>query len=91
MKTLTQCWIYKSSRKDEMYLYLAREDEFQDLPEALMTQFGRPVMVMQLVLDPQRALSRADVKEVIDSLLSDGYYLQMPPSLVPEMYHGNDL
>jgi len=91
MKTVTQCWIYKSSHKDEMYLYLAREDEFQDLPEALMTQFGRPVRVMQLDLDPQRALSRADVKQVINSLMTEGYYLQMPPSLNPEIYHGNDL
>ena len=91
MKTVTQCWIYKSSRKDEMYLYLAREDAFEDLPEELMAQLGRPLTVMQLDLDPRRKLSRADVKEVINSLLTEGYYLQMPPKLVPEMYHGNAL
>ena len=74
-----------------MYLYLAREDAFEDLPAALMVQFGPPVPVMQLDLHPRRPLSRADVAEVIHSLDSKGYYLQMPPRIVPDMYHGNDL
>ena len=29
----TPCWIYRSSKKDEMYLYLARQDAFEDIPE----------------------------------------------------------
>lgn len=91
MKTVTQCWIYKSSRKDEMYLYLPREDDFEDLPEELMAQFGAPLSVMQLDLHPNRPLSRANVNEVIHSLDTNGYFLQMPPKLVPDMYHGNDL
>ncbi len=91
MKTVTQCWIYKSSRKNEMYLYLPREDDFEDLPEGLMEQFGTPLAVMQLDLHPERPLSRANVNAVIESLDSNGYYLQMPPKLVPDMYHGNDL
>ncbi len=91
MKTVTQCWIYKSSRKNEMYLYLPREDDFEDLPEGLMEQFGTPLAVMQLDLHPNRPLSRANVNKVIHSLDTDGYYLQMPPKLVPDMYHGNDL
>ncbi len=91
MKTVTQCWIYKSSRKNEMYLYLPREDDFEDLPEGLMEQFGTPLAVMQLDLHPKRPLSRANVNKVIHSLDTDGYYLQMPPKLVPDMYHGNDL
>ena len=91
MKIITQCWIYKSSRKNEMYLYLSREDDFEDLPEGLMAQFGTPVAVMQLDLHPQRPLSRANVNEVIHSLDTNGYFLQLPPKLVPDMYHGNDL
>ena len=91
MKTITQCWIYKSSRKSGMYLYLPSKDDFQDLPEALMEQFGTPLMVMQLDLHPRRTLSRADANQVIQSLDSNGYYLQLPPDLVPGMYHGNDL
>ncbi|MCG8427804.1 MAG: YcgL domain-containing protein [Chromatiales bacterium] len=44
--TLT-CWIYRSSKKQEMYLYLAQEDGFSDLPEALQKGFGRPEAAFQ--------------------------------------------
>lgn len=83
------CWIYASPRKDEMYLYLAREDDFEDVPAELLERFGPPRLVMTLTLDPGRRLARADVEEVMAALREQGYYLQMPPRLTPEIYHGN--
>ncbi len=83
------CWIYKSSLKDEMYLYLAREDDFDCVPELLMRRFGRPIPVMELELHEQRPLARAEVQAVMKQLGEEGYYLQMPPQLVPDIYHGN--
>ncbi len=84
------CWIYKSSKKDEMYLYLAREDDFEAVPELLMARFGKPSLVMELELDEQRKLARADVTRVMSQLAEEGYYLQMPPKLKPDIYHGNE-
>ncbi len=84
------CWIYKSSKKDEMYLYLAREDDFEAVPELLMARFGKPSLVMELELDEQRRLARADVTRVMSQLSEEGYYLQMPPRLKPDIYHGNE-
>jgi len=84
------CWIYKSSKKDEMYLYLAREDDFEAVPELLMARFGKPSLVMELELDEQRKLARADVTRVMSQLSEEGYYLQMPPRLKPDIYHGNE-
>lgn len=84
------CWIYKSSKKDEMYLYLAREDDFEAVPELLMARFGKPSLVMELELDEQRRLARADVTRVMSQLSEEGYYLQMPPKLKPDIYHGNE-
>ena len=84
------CWIYKSSKKDEMYLYLAEEDNFEEVPEALMTRFGNPLPVMSLELDTRRKLARADVEKVMQQLRTEGYYLQMPPELRPDIYHGNE-
>ena len=83
------CWIYKSSLKDEMYLYLAHEDDFDCVPELLMRRFGRPIPVMELELHEQRPLARAEVQAVMKQLDEEGYYLQMPPQLVPDIYHGN--
>lgn len=85
----TPCWIYKSPRKDEMYLYLAREDGFDAVPDALLTQFGRPVFVIEIELHPGRALAREDVSQVMANLEARGFHLQMPPVLKPDMYHGN--
>ncbi|MES9963188.1 MAG: YcgL domain-containing protein [Candidatus Sedimenticola sp. 20ELBAFRAG] len=82
------CWIYRSSRKDEMYLYLAEEDAFDELPELLMKQFGTPTLVMELGLHPERILARVEVDKVMAGLKENGFYLQMPPKLEPELYEG---
>jgi uncharacterized protein YcgL (UPF0745 family) len=84
------CWIYKSGKKDEMYLYLAREDDFETVPELLMARFGQPSLVMQLELHEKRSLARADTLRVIQQLEEEGYFLQMPPDLRPDIYHGNE-
>ena len=83
------CWIYKSIRKEEMYLYLADENGFDEIPEALKQTFGEKVFVMELELSAQRQLARADVDAVIQSLKEDGFYLQMPPKLDPDLYFGD--
>jgi len=85
------CWIYKSPRKQEMYLYLARENDFDDLPEALLSRFGKPEFVMELELHAGRPLAREDVHQVMTNLRERGFHLQMPPELDPDMYYGNDL
>lgn len=84
------CWIYKSGKKDEMYLYLAREDDFEMVPESLMAGFGQPSLVMQLDLHKERKLARADTLRVMQQLEEEGYFLQMPPDLRPDIYHGNE-
>ncbi|MES9858097.1 MAG: YcgL domain-containing protein [Sedimenticola sp.] len=84
------CWIYRSNRKDEMYLYLTQEDAFDELPEALMKRFGTPSLVMELALHPGRPLAREDIDKVLNSLDQQGYYLQMPPNLEPELHDGSD-
>jgi len=89
--TNTPCWVYRSSKKDEMYLYLAREDAFDELPEPLQQLFGRPTLVMALELHPERQLAREDVTQVITALNEQGFFLQMPPKLEPELYEGDGI
>ena len=74
-----RCWIYRSSRKEELYVYLRSKDGFADLPEGLRKLMGTPVLVMDLELHRDRQLARADVQKVMEGLRSRGYYLQMPP------------
>lgn len=89
MSSPVNCWIYRSSRKDEMYLYLSRQDDFDDVPEALLKRFGNPLFVMQLELTAERKLARENPQTVINNLVQQGFHLQMPPQLKPDIYHGN--
>ena len=84
------CWIYRSPKKDEMYLYLAKEDDFDVVPEELLKRFGTPTQIMELELTPVRKLAREDVEKVKANLTDKGFHLQMPPTLVPDLYHGNE-
>ena len=45
-----------------------------------MLAFGKPVHAFDLVLSPERALSREDINVVLENLDSQGYHLQMPPA-----------
>jgi uncharacterized protein YcgL (UPF0745 family) len=72
-----------------MYLYLATEDGFDDLPAGLLARFGRPELVMRLDLSPGRPLAREDTATVLRNLHELGYHLQLPPKLVPDLYEGD--
>lgn len=80
------CWIYRGTRQVEMYLYLAKEDAFDELPPALMERFGKPTLVMELELHPTRRLARENVSKVIANLKQQGFHLQMPPSIKPGQF-----
>ena len=84
------CWIYKSPKKQEMYLYITRQDHFEDVPEMLLKKFGQPLFVMELELTPERKLARENVETVLNNLAENGFHLQMPPDLKPSLYHGNE-
>jgi uncharacterized protein YcgL (UPF0745 family) len=73
------CSIFRSDRKEYTYLYLQTGTEYDDLPPALQSAFGRPEFVIDLELSPERELASEDVKEVMQNLQENGYHLQLPP------------
>lgn len=73
------CSIYKSPRKNEMYLYVERKDALKRVPEGLLVAFGAPIHTFDLVLSPERQLAREDIQVVLENLEKQGYHLQMPP------------
>ncbi len=77
------CDIYKTATKEEMYLYLSRDDGFKRVPDALLNQFGKPVLVTTMLLAATKKLARADVIKVMDDIVRQGFYLQMPPPIPP--------
>jgi len=73
------CAIYKSKKKDQMYLYIKNRDDFESVPEALLQQFGIPQLVSVLNLTADKKLALADTEKVISDLKELGFYLQLPP------------
>ena len=74
------CSIYRSPRKNEMYLYVLKSEALERVPEGLLTVFGKPVHAFDLVLSPARTLAREDIHAVLANLEKQGYHLQMPPA-----------
>lgn len=73
------CSIYKSPKKDEMYIYVSKQDGLKRVPEALLDMFGAPVHVMDMMIKPGRQMARADGEKIVSEIISKGFYLQMPP------------
>ncbi|OOR98009.1 hypothetical protein B0186_09925 [Canicola haemoglobinophilus] len=72
------CAIYKSKKKEGMYLYVAKRDFFDDVPEELLFVFGVPIFVMLFNLNGHKSLVNIDNKTVQQQILEKGFYLQMP-------------
>lgn len=71
--------VYRSARKDEMYLYVPKADGLQKVPAALLQVFGAPRHVMDIPLKPGRDLAHVSAAKLREELESKGFYLQMPP------------
>lgn len=79
MNDPVHCVIYKSPKRDLMYLFVPEEDEFSDVPQEVLKYFGEPQKVMALELTPDKALAQSDPAEVIANLAEKGFHIQMPP------------
>lgn len=73
-------YVYKSLRKADTYVYLARRDDFGCLPEPLRAQLGPLAFVLEVALTPERRLAREDPATVRAHLGARGFHLQLPPA-----------
>lgn len=73
-------YVYKSQRKADTYLYLARRDDFSPLSDTLREQLGTFVFVLDVSLTPDRKLARGNTDEVRANLQARGFHLQFPPT-----------
>ena len=57
------CFIYRCSRKDDLYIYLAEKDDFTKVPGEIT---------------PDSKLAREDASTVVRNLEEKGFHLQLP-------------
>ena len=77
-----KCYVYKGSRKDEHYLYLAERIEDENgpivVPEAILKLLGDLEFVVEFELHADKTLAQADAVQVLHDINEQGFYLQMP-------------
>jgi uncharacterized protein YcgL (UPF0745 family) len=83
MEIVMQCFIYKSLKKEELYLYLDKKDDFSALPDGLLQSVGILQFVMELDLTPTRKLARENSEKVLSQLQEKGFFVQLPPTIAP--------
>lgn len=81
------CTIYKGSREEELYLYVAKDKDLSQLPEELMTRLGELKVVMTLAISPDRKLARVKAETVLEEIKKNGYFLQLPPNFDPAIFN----
>lgn len=78
MSSKTICDIYRSPKKEGLYLYVPKLKGLADVPDALLTMFGKPELAFALVLTPEKKLAKEDITKVLSDLSEKGYFLQLP-------------
>ena len=73
-----QCYVYKCSKKQELYVFVKNKDDFSCLPETLISNLGNLELVIEMELTPDRKLAKENAVQVIASLNEKGYFIQMP-------------
>jgi uncharacterized protein YcgL (UPF0745 family) len=74
-----QCFVYRSARKAETYVYVGARDDFSRLPAPIRAALEPLQFVLELTLGPERKLARVDAAEVRAALGERGWYVQHPP------------
>ena len=73
-----KCFVYKSVKKADSYIYIDQKDDFEKVPQQLLQLFGTPEFALEFDLTEDRKLAVADAKQVMQYIHEQGYYLQMP-------------
>ena len=71
--------VYKSSKKADTYLYIAKKDDFGSVPAALLESFGKPQFVLVANAKKRSSLAGIEISEFIEKFNQQGFYLQLPP------------
>ena len=61
-----------------MYIYLAEEDVFDNVPKEIFNSLGIVEFSMELEMTPDTKLAREDTATVLSNLKEHGFHIQLP-------------
>lgn len=72
------CYIYRCSRKEDLYIYIAEKDDFSSVPAEIMRSLGVIEFALELELAADSKLARENASTVMKNLQQKGFHLQLP-------------
>ena len=73
-----KCFIYRCNNKPGMYIYLAEEDVFENVPKKIFDSLGIVEFSMELDISEKTRLAREAIETVITNLKEHGFHIQLP-------------
>jgi uncharacterized protein YcgL (UPF0745 family) len=73
-----ECYIYRCSNKPDLYIYLAEEDVFDNVPKEIFNSLGIVEFSMELDINADTRLAREDTATVLRNLKQHGFHIQLP-------------
>jgi len=80
-----QCYIYRSSVKEGLYVYVAHEDALKSLPAVVLKQLGAPELAMTLELNADKKLGQEHAPTVMTNIENQGFHVQMPKDIEQQL------
>ena len=72
------CYIYRCSAKNDMYIYLKDQDDFSVVPKHIMKSIGETEFTMEIEITAERKLAKENPETVLSNLKEHGFHLQLP-------------
>jgi len=72
------CYIYRCSAKNDMYVYLKDHDDFSAVPDHIKKSLGTTEYVMEIDIAPDKKLAKENPETVLKNLGEHGFHLQLP-------------
>lgn len=70
-------YIYRCSRKPDLYIYLAEKDDFSTVPKDIYHSLGIIEFAMELELSTDRKLARENPVQVLKNLEENKFHIQL--------------
>lgn len=72
------CYIYRCSAKNDMYIFLKDQDDFSVVPKNILKSIGDTEFTMEIEMSAERKLAKEDPQTVLKNLDEHGFHLQLP-------------
>lgn len=81
-------FVYKSQRKLDTYLYVAKHDDFSSVPESVQKPLLPWQFVLEFSLDSKKKLAHIETATLRNNLVELGFYLQFPATALDPLVAG---